>query len=182
MEPCFACVEAFVTQFIVIVIAAIFALALFAAVAWKHKRQATFEDIAPELEFIGLEEFRVLVDPDDDSFLRAHLPKKDYVIVTRLRRRAALEYLVALDRIAVMLVQIGQAAALNSDPQIAATGTEMAQLASKCHFNALMARMSLWSPSVLSSLRPPQQVVAPYERLQVCFQRFSSMRGAAVRA
>jgi len=93
------------------------------------RRGALLAPSTNELPPVDLEAFENLTDPEEEQFLRTSLAASEFRHVQRLRIRAAKLYVAVLSQNAGVIMAIGQAARLNADPEIAATGQELMQKA-----------------------------------------------------
>jgi len=109
---------------------------------------------AREMVPIDLEAFENLIDPEEEEFLRTSLLPSEFRRVQRLRVRAAKFYVAALSQNAGVLVALGQAARLNPDSEIAATGQEIMQkaifLKVWCLISYMRMEAALFFPEILS--------------------------------
>src|SRR5215831_12684608 len=72
-----------------------------------------------DLYVIDVEAFRNLIDEDEETFLRKHLPPREFRRVHRERMLAAVQYVRAAYHNAGILVTIAEAARQSADPQTA---------------------------------------------------------------
>lgn len=115
---------------IVLVLAAFVTLAVLLYLARKRALAVRWlQEPAARLRSVDLEAFRNLVDPGEEQFLRAHLPPAEFRSIQRERLRAAVEYVSAVAHNANVLLRLGQAARLNADPSIAASGESLVETA-----------------------------------------------------
>jgi hypothetical protein len=92
---------------------------------------------------VDLAAFRNLTDPAEEAFLRAQLPSEEFRRIQRLRLRAAMLYVNALSQNVAALMQVGQAARLQSDPQIAASGQAIMSCALRLKVRCLATECKL---------------------------------------
>jgi len=115
---------------------------------------------------VDLEAFRNLTDPQEERFLRVRLSKEDFRRVQRLRLRAAAQYVAALSQGAADLVQMGQEARRDPDPQIAASGEKLLQdalrLKARCFTTQWRLSLAVLCPTLLS---PTDSVIDSYLRV-----------------
>jgi hypothetical protein len=75
---------------------------------------------------LDIEAFRNLVDPQQEIFLRASLPAKEFLKIKRERVWAAVAYTRALSYIALQFSRFGNAARRADDASLAELGKQMA--------------------------------------------------------
>lgn len=139
---------------ILAVVALLFSLFLLWQVLSRYSRPAAIQTNRAELVPVDIEAFENLTDPEEERFLRSNLPPPEFRRVQRLRLRAAKVYIAALSQNAGLLAAIGQAASLNAEPEIAATGRELLHKAIRlklfCLFSLLRIQGAFVFPIVLS--------------------------------
>jgi len=101
------------------------------------------------LRSVDLEAFRNLIDPSEEQFLRAHLPPAEFRSIQRQRVRAAVEYVSAVAHNAKVLLRLGQAARLSSDPSLAASGESLVETALQLRFTAFRSLALLYLRIIL---------------------------------
>ena len=106
-------------------------------------------DPAAHLRPVDLEAFRNLIDPGEEQFLRAHLPAMEFRLIQRERLRAAVEYVSAVGHNATVLLRLGQAARLSSDPSIAAAGESLVNTALRLRFSTFRSLAVLYLRIIL---------------------------------
>lgn len=124
---------------------AIVVLALLFAAARGHARRAqSVDQLEGMTRPIDTEAFVNLISAEDQQFLLESLPAADFRRVERERTRAALDYVGRMRSNAAILIRLGEAARESADPQIAAAGRELAQLALRVRLNTLAATWKLY--------------------------------------
>ena len=88
--------------------------------------------------------FRNLVDPDDEAYLRRSVLPSQFNALQRARMRAASDYITATLHNSGVLLQVGQAAAVSSDPSVAASGKELIQKALRLRTLALLTLFKVY--------------------------------------
>ena len=115
---------------------------------------------------VDIEAFRNLVDPEEEQYLREHLPAADYRAVQRERLRAALEYVGALSQNAALLMRIGQAARLSPDTRVAEAGRHVVDNALRLRLYALEVRCRIYSKIAFpGAALEPRAVVTHYQEV-----------------
>jgi hypothetical protein len=121
---------------------------------------------ATYLRSVDLEAFRNLIDPSEEQFLRAHLPPAEFRRIQRQRLRATVQYVSAVAHNAKVLLRLGQAARLSSDPSIAAAAENLVETALQLRFTAFRSLALLYWRIILpgrhASLAP---VAEGYEQI-----------------
>jgi hypothetical protein len=164
----------------VLVAVAFVALALVVYVAIRNRRRRlNLEQAAHAFRSLDIESFRNLVDRDEEAFLRENLSPKKFREIKRLRAWAAFLYAWEAGAAATALARIGQAAQRSADPQVAASGAQVAESAFRLRLQTMRACLQLLAEAALPDLQrrsvPP--LVDQYEQsVETLFRlgRFSS--------
>src|SRR2546423_14830684 len=105
---------------IVLVIAAVFALAIILSVAVSRSLPGrTSAGLAETIRPIDVGAFRNLINPAEDDYLRRRLPPGQFRIVRRKRLLAMAAYVRVAANNATVLVRVGQATLACGDPRTA---------------------------------------------------------------
>lgn len=103
----------------------------------------------PELEGltrpVDLIAFRNLVDPAEEEYLRANLPRRQFRMVQRQRMHAALEYVGRTKHNGAVLLRLGEASRRDSNPEVAAAARELVSRALRVRTNALLTTGILYA-------------------------------------
>ena len=130
--------------FLVLTVAALAAAAFLWWVARGRARPlASLAELPAGMERVDLDAFRTLMDPGEDSFLRAQLNPADYRQVHRLRVQAGLGYLDAVAANAAFLLRLGEAARRSADPEQVAAGQQLVAAALRSRIYVFQARLRL---------------------------------------
>jgi len=121
----------------------------------SRTRQVDLEKAVQAFRSLDIEAFRNLVDSGEDAFLRNNLSPKKFREIKRQRAWAALIYAWEAGRAAAALAEIGQAAQGSSDPEIAASGVQIAENAFRLRLQTIDACLHLLTEVVLPDLRSP---------------------------
>jgi hypothetical protein len=164
----------------VLVALAFVALAVVLYVAIRSRtRRLDLEQAAHAFRSLDIESFRNLVDRDEEAFLRENLSPKKFREIKRLRAWAAFLYAWEAGGAATALARIGQAAQRSADPQVAASGAQVAESAFHLRLQTMRACLQLLAEAALPDLQrrsvPP--LVDQYEQsVETLFRlgRFSS--------
>jgi LPXTG-motif cell wall-anchored protein len=126
----------------------------------RRKNLADLDQALTTIHSLDIIAFRNLVDPDEEAFLRARLPAREFRRLKRERIWAALAYVKALSHASLQFARFGDAARRSQDPAIAASGRQIANSAIYLRLRALDASVQLtlaatfpgWTPRALPSL------------------------------
>jgi hypothetical protein len=166
---------------------AFFALGILVYFAIRSRtRRVDLDKAVQAFRSLDIEAFRNLVDSGEDAFLRNNLPPKKFREIKRQRAWAAFIYAWEAGRAAAALAKIGQAAQRSSDPEIAASGVQVAENAFRLRLQTIGACVHLLTEVLLPDLRSPSlpPLVDQYERAAetlVRLGRFSSRVQGLVR-
>jgi hypothetical protein len=87
--------------------------------------------------------FRLLVDSQEEVYLRTTLSPPEFRSVHRKRLRLAMRYLILLDRNATLLAATAQQAALSGDSDLAQRGKRLADSSLQLKGNLLAAEIAV---------------------------------------
>jgi hypothetical protein len=171
-----------------LVAVAFVALGILVYVATRSRtRRVSAEEAAQAFRSLDIEAFRNLVDSDEEAFLRDNLPPNRFREIQRKRAWAALIYAWEAGKAATALARVGHAAQRSSDPEIAASGVQVAESAFRLRLQSMGACLQLLTEVAFPDLQtrsvPP--LVDQYERTsETLFRlaRFSAGERALVRS
>jgi len=178
--------ETMIAAWILVAIAFV-ALGILVYVAIRSRtRRVDLEKAVQAFRSLDIEAFRNLVDSGEEAFLRNNLSPKKFREIKRQRAWAAVIYAWEAGRAAAALAKIGQAAQRSTDPEIAASGVQVAENAFRLRLQTIGACLHLLTEVVLPDLRSPSlpPLVDQYERTaQTLFRlgKFSSRGQGLVR-
>lgn len=133
---------------------AFLALATLAYVAIRnHARPANLEQAVQAFASLDIEAFRNLVDPAEEAYLRDRLPPAKFRDIKRQRAWAALIYTWDVGNAAKALAIIGQAAQRSANPEIAASGVQVAENALRLRLQTIHAGFHLLGDVLLPGLK-----------------------------
>lgn len=164
----------------ILVAIAFVALGILVYVAIRSRtRRVDLEKAVQAFRSLDIETFRNLVDSGEEAFLRNNLSPKKFREIKRQRAWAALIYAWEAGRAAAALAKIGQATQRSPNPEIAASGVQVAENAFRLRLQTIGACLHLLTEVVLPGLRSPSlpPLVDQYERTaETVFRlgRFSS--------
>jgi hypothetical protein len=163
----------------IFVATALFVLGLLAYLATRNRTSPTGLDGAISvLRSIDIEAFRNLVDPAEEVFLRLALPPKEFREIKRERAWAALAYVRCAGRAAVLFAKAGQDAQRSSEPQVAASGAQIADSALRLRLYSLQTSLRLLSAVVLPSAidLPTSSLIDQYQQTAETLLRLGRLR------
>lgn len=171
-----------------LVAVALVALGILVYVAVRsHTRRVSSEEAAQAFRSLDIEAFRNLVDSAEQAFLRDNLPPKKFRQIQRQRAWAALLYAWEAGEAATALARVGHAAQRSSDPEIAASGVQVAESAFRLRLQSMGACLHLLTEAAFPDLqsRSVPHLVDQYERTaETLFRlaRFSAGERGLVRS
>ena len=166
---------------LVFVLIALALLVVFATLAARRTKDLRDVDQAlTTIQSLDIEAFRNLVDPEEEAFLRARLPEREFRRVKRERAWAALAYVKALSHASLQFARFGGAAQRSSDPAIAASGRQIANSAIYLRLRALDARVQLTLSAAFPGFgpRPLRSLLEQYDRAAYLLQNHNGLRRA----
>lgn len=156
------------------------ALLLLVSSAIRSRTRRLNLDLAlQDFRALDIEAFRNLVNPEEEAFLRSHLPPAKFREIKRQRAWAALIYAWEAGRAASALAKVGQAAQRSLDREIAASGMQVTESAYRLRLQTLAACFRLITEVLLPErqTRPVPPLFEQYQRTaETAFRlgRFSS--------
>jgi hypothetical protein len=115
---------------------------------------------------VDIEAFRNLIDPTEEDFLRAHLPRAEFQRIQRERLRAAVEYISAAADNAVALIRMGEEARLSPEASVAEAGAKLVDGGIRLRLYSFQAIARLYMGIVLPGVRISTVGLAEsYERM-----------------
>jgi hypothetical protein len=141
---------------IAVILVLLAVLALLFLVRTARARAAgdiSVENLTRQIRSVDVEAFRNLTDPEEDRYLRSHLPAREFRRVHRRRLRAAAEYVQCASRNAALLARMGEAARLSPVPGVAEAGGRLVDSATQLRLFALQATGKLYLGFVFPNLQ-----------------------------
>jgi hypothetical protein len=124
------------------------------------------ENPADHMRSVDVEAFRNLVDPDEEEFLRTHLPPVEFRRIQRERLRAAIDYVSCAAQNASILLRLADAGRRSSDPATAEAAEKLVNNALRLRLYALHAIPRLYLGMVLPGARiSPVRIAERYEQM-----------------
>jgi hypothetical protein len=141
----------------------------------SRARRVDLETAVQAFHSLDIEAFKNLIDSHEEAFLRDNLPPGKFREVMRQRAWAAFIYTREAGRAAASLALIGQAAQRSADPEIAASGVQLAENAFRLRLQSIGAGFRLLPGTLLPGLhvRPLPSLVERYERSAETLSRLS---------
>ena len=134
----------------ILVAVAFFALVILVYVAIRSRtRRVDLEGTVQAFRSLDIEAFRNLVDSAEETFLRNHLPPRKFREIKRQRAWAAFLYAWEAGRAATALARVGQAAQRSLDPEIAASGVQVAESAFRLRLQSVRVSLRLLTEVLL---------------------------------
>ena len=93
------------------------------------------------------------MSPDDEEFLRTHLPPRQFRSVQRARFLAAVQYVNCVAGNAAVLLRLGESARSSSDAAVVAAGQELVDAALRLRVYSLMVVIKLYFGVVLPGVK-----------------------------
>lgn len=168
-----------------LVVIAFVALGILVYVAIRNRSgQVDLEEAFQAFRSLDIEAFRNLVNSDEEAFLRSNLLPKKFREIKRQRAWVALLYAWEAGRAATALAKVGQAAQNSPDPEIAASGVQVAESAFRLRVQTLGACFHLLTEVLFPDLqrRPVPPLVDQYERTAETLFRLGRFSAGARRA
>jgi hypothetical protein len=119
-----------------------------------------------QIRSVDLRAFRNLMDPDEEEYLRRHLPPADFRRIQRERLRSAVEYVKCAASNAAVLTSFAEAARRNPDPVVAQAAAKLIDNAIRLRSYAFRAIPKLYLAMVFPG-RPfsSARVAESYEQM-----------------
>lgn len=126
----------------------------------------TLSNTKIQIRPVDVRAFRNLVDPAEEEFLRSNLSRSEFAAIHRERLRAAIAYIACAAHNAVVLMRVGEAARLSSEPSVAEAGEKLVDSALRLRIFALQATAKLYTGILLPGMRVSATSLADsYERM-----------------
>ena len=146
------------------------ALLLLAGFAYAASRRSApppdLDHALSAVRSLDTEAFRNLLDPKEEMYLLSRLSPRDFRRIKRERARAALAYVRELSQAGLEFARYGSAAQRSDDPEIAASGKQIANSAIHLRLRALEAGVHLAIAATFPAhrLRSVEAVAEQYDR------------------
>jgi hypothetical protein len=147
---------------LIVIALALCAVGLFYMAARGRRRRAG-QAVRP----LDLKAFRTLVDRDDEIFLKERLPRSRFSRIKRQRVAVTMRYVGRIANNASLVMGLGEAGRLSSDPEVAQTASQIVDLATQLRLQCIVALAKLSLEYAVPSLQLTPAVLAPeYQRLR----------------
>jgi hypothetical protein len=118
------------------------------ALAWsllrnRHSEIRSLEDWEAQRLEIDIRIFRLLLDRDEERYLRSSLPRDQFHAFQRMRMRLALGMLCLVEENASMSMRLGQLAKIKEDPVLTQAANEMVATAIHLRLNLVLVKSCL---------------------------------------
>jgi hypothetical protein len=151
-------------------------------VAWVAARPGllqihSLDDWDAKKHEVDLDAFRLLLDPQEEQYLRKSLPTAEFRLFQRRRLTLALRSLDLVGKNAAMLMKLGQLAKAGANPQLVREAEELVNGALRLRVNLLFVQPYLGLKWLFPGWR--MQVPAltlPYEELLAYLNRLRQLR------
>ena len=167
-----------------LVAVALVAVGILVYVATRGRtRRVDLERTVQAFRSLDIEAFKNLVDPAEEEFLRNHLSPKKFREIKRQRACAALIYAWEAGRAATALAKVGQAAQRSLDPEIVASGVQVAESAFQLRLQTVRVSLRLLTEVLLPGLssRSLPSLADQYERAAQTLFRLGRIPSGAQR-
>lgn len=142
------------------------AFGLWAMVRTQRQLVTNLDELAGHTRPVDMVAFQNLLDRAETQFLRQSLPPMEFRLVQRERTLAAIEYVRCIAHNAGVLIQIGQFARENPDPQLSEAARIMVERAAHVRLIAAMVLIKLYVNSALPMLPfNPEDIFRDYRHL-----------------
>ncbi len=126
---------------------------------------------------VDINAFQVLVDRDDENFLRAKLSRKVFIRLKRQRIRVTWGYVERMAQNARVALRDGETMRLDENPRIVEQAVRSIELASQIRMQCLVAFGKMAVEFAFPSLQlTPAHLVAEYESLRDSVARLASLQ------
>jgi hypothetical protein len=151
---------------LILVAVAILGLILFLAMLRGAAAVTDVSDLQGRARPVDLVAFRNLMDPDEEEYLREHLPPNEFRVIQRERLWAALDYVRCVAANSTLLLRLGEAARRNEDPRVAEAGQELVNSVLRVRIYTFLVQGKLYAGILMPGLRiSSAHVTDSYEHL-----------------
>ena len=149
------------------IIAIIITVALCAVVVFYMAVRSRMSQSENGFRNVDLNAFRVLMDRDDERFMKKNLPRSRFSHLKRQRIRVMMRYVARIASNASAVVHIGEAARTNAAPEVAQAAAQVMELATQIRLQCLVALAKLSVEYAVPVLQLTPAVLAPkYQSLR----------------
>jgi nitrogen fixation-related uncharacterized protein len=147
---------------LIVIALALGAIGLFYLAA-RNRRKRARQVVRP----VDLKAFRILMDRDDELFLKERLPRSRFTRLKRQRVAVTMRYVGRIANNASVVMGLGESVLRSSDPEIAQTAAQIVEVASQLRLQCIVALGKLSLEFAMPSLQLTPAVLAPeYQKLR----------------
>lgn len=163
----------------VLIFLSAFGVLVLLATLWvfrSGKRAPDLAELEKHIQPVDLEIFTNLLEPEQETYLKQKLSRKEFRRYKRMRFLAAHRYISRAATNAGILITVGRRAARSPDTGIAVAGRELAEAALRMRLYSVLAEVMLCLQLVLP--RPPRtfaSFIRDYDRMKNRLVRLSSL-------
>lgn len=159
------------TLFVVIVFALLTLTAFFVSL-WSRRKHARERGVLP----LDLSALYILMDRQDEEFLRERLPRSEFSHIKRQRIRVTWKYVNRISDNSAVVLRFADMARQDSDANVVEAAAQVTDLATQIRTQCLVAFAKLATEFVFPSLQlTPAMLAAKYESLQQNIMRLEAL-------
>jgi hypothetical protein len=160
----------------IVIVLALGAMGLF-YMQVSSRRKAALQAVRP----VDLKAFRILMDRDDEFFLRGNLSRSRFYRLKRQRVGVMLRYVGRIANNASAVVRLSEPARLSSDPEVAVAAGQVIDMATQIRMQCLLAFGKLALEFAVPSLQLTPAILVPrYEALRDNVKRLGTLQTEAL--
>ena len=168
----------FIALFVVLTLIAVLCIA--GTLGRQANRVQNLAELVSRSKPLDIESFRNLIDPEEEKYLSANLPKRELRSLQRARMLASLEYIRRTGHNAKLLLQFADSARRSPDPEVSDAGIQLAESALRLRLYSILAMCFFAVRYVFPSV--PLRVsdfVSRYESLRARMTRLTRIQRPA---
>jgi hypothetical protein len=135
-----------------LVVLALVAFGLLLLVRSQRQTVSNLDELAGKARAVDMPALHNLIDPEETRFLQQTLSPAQFRTLQRERTLAAAEYVRNISHNASLLIQLGQLARVNPDPQLAESARLMVERAAHVRLMSTLVLGKLYLQSLLPNL------------------------------
>lgn len=161
---------------IFVIVLALLTFTLFFVALRARRKHIAERGVQP----LDLSAFSTLIDRQDEDFLRARLPRRQFFHLKRLRISVTWKYVSRISNNSAAVLRLVSLAPQEADSSVAEAAVQVANLATQIRTQCLLSFVKLAVEFVFPSLQLSPAVLAPkYESLQQNLSRFRALNMGA---
>ena len=146
---------------IIAIVLGLLALVLTIYLAKSHlSKGGDLEKLATQLRSVDVGAFCNLISASEQQYLREHLPPREFRSIHRERMRAAVEYVRCAAHNTSILMRLGEAARLHSDPSVRQAGEKLIENGLRLRLYAIQVIPWIYLSMAFPNARPAPDVLA----------------------